>query len=113
MKVNILVDFKENGQDKNEPHIVLGAVNETVAATILKKSLESKGYDVQSMIVVYGDYTLDELHKMSHYGIGLDISKCRPLFLSDEMMKYIEKLHSDSAELRKAREEIERRVASQ
>lgn len=113
MKVNILVDFKLNDKDMNEPHIVMGAVNEAAAAAILKKYLESKGYDVQAMVVVYGDYTIDELHKMSHCGIGLDMNKCRPLFLSDEMMRYIEKLHSDPAELRKAREEIERRIASQ
>lgn len=35
MKVNILVDFKENGLDKNEPHIVIGAENETAAAVML------------------------------------------------------------------------------
>lgn len=110
MKVNILVDFKENGIDKNEPHIVIGAENETAAAVMLKKALECKGYVVQAMCVVDGDYTLDELHAMAHYGIGMDLQKCRPLYISDEMLEYIYKLQSDPEEMRKAREEIERRV---
>ena len=72
MKVNILVDFKENGLDKNEPHIVIGAENETAAAVMLKAALECKGYVVQAMCVVDGEYTLDELTDMIYTGEIID-----------------------------------------
>lgn len=112
MKVNILVDFKENGIDKNEPHIVIGAESETAAAVMLKKTLECKGYVVQAMVVVYGDFTLDELHDMAHYGIGLNLQEYRPLYISDDMLEYIHKLQRDPEEMRKVKEEIRQRVAS-
>lgn len=109
MKVNILVDFKENGIDKNEPHIVIGAENETAAAVKLLESLTRKGYDVQSMFAVDGDYTLVELHDIAQYGIGLAMDKCRPLYMSHECMEYIGRLKRDPGEARRIQEEIERR----
>lgn len=46
MSVNILADFKENGIDKNEPHIVLHTDNEMVAGMAVKQTLEDRGYKV-------------------------------------------------------------------
>ena len=109
MKVNILVDFKENGIDKNEPHIVWFAENETAAAAKLLESLTCKRYDVQSMIAVDGDYTLVELHDMAQYGIGLAVDKCRPLYMSHECMEYIGRLKRDPEEVRRLQDEIRRR----
>lgn len=112
MKVNILADFQENGIDKNEPHIIMGAESEMAAGVMVKTMLEAKGYVVQALTVVYGDYTVDELHDMANYGIGLDMRKCRPLYISGEMQEYIRKLVSDPAERKRAKKEIERRKAS-
>ena len=112
MKVNLLVDFKENGIDKNEPHIVIGAENETAAAAALLKSLECKGYDVQSMIAVDGDYTLAELHGMANYGVGFELNKCRLLYMSHECMEYIDRVKRDPEESRKLQKEIGRRKES-
>lgn len=112
MKVNILADYKENGIDKNEPHIIMGARSEFAACVALKSLLEAKGYDVQALVVVDGDYTIGELHDMANYGIGLDIVNCRPMYMADEMRKYIKKLEDDPEERRKAAEEIRQRVSS-
>ena len=65
MSVNILADFKENGIDKNEPHIVLHTDNEMVAGMAVKQTLEDRGYKVESLIVVEGDWTLEQLHTNS------------------------------------------------
>ena len=42
MNVNILVDFKENGRDKNEPHIVCGVSDEITAGKLLRKNWKAK-----------------------------------------------------------------------
>ena len=112
MKINILVDYKENGIDKNEVHIVWFAENETAAAAALLKSLECKGYDVQSMIAVDGDYTLAELHDMANYGVGFELNKCRLLYMSHECMEYIARVKRDPEESRKLQKEIGRRKES-
>ena len=109
MKVNILVDFKENDIDKNEVHIVWFAENETAAAAALLETLACKGYDVQSMITVDGDYTLAELHNMANYGVGLELNKCRPLYMSHECMEYIARVKRDPEEARRLQDEIRRR----
>lgn len=44
--MNILADFKENGIDKNEPHIVLYTDNEYEAGMIIKAKLEERGCKV-------------------------------------------------------------------
>ena len=112
MKVNILVDFKENGIDKNEVHIVWFAENETASAAALLESLACKGYDVQSMIAVDGDYTLAELHGMANYGVGFELNKCRLLYMSHECMEYIARVKHDPEETRRLQDEIRRRKES-
>ena len=112
MKVNILVDFKENDIDKNEVHIVWFAENETAAAAKLLESLTCKGYNVQSMIAVDGDYTLAELHGMANYGVGLELNKCRLLYMSHECMEYIGRVKREPEEARKLQEEMGRRKES-
>ena len=109
MKVNILVDYEENGIDKNEVHIVWFAENETAAAAKLLESLTCKGYNVQSMIAVDGDYTLAELHDMANYGVGFELNKCRLLYMSHECMEYIARVKRDPEEARKLQEEMGRR----
>lgn len=109
MKVNILVDYTENGIDRNRPHIVIGAVNETAAGMAVKKEYEENGCIVQSMIVIDGDYTLDQLHDMANYGKGLDEVKSRMLYISAETLEYFKKMQQDPEASRKLREEIESR----
>lgn len=109
MKINILVDFTENEIDRNRPHIVIGAINETVAAMAIKEEYEENGCIVQSMIVVDGDYTLDQLHDMANYGIGMEKAQCRMLYLSPETKKFFRKIQHDPETARKLREEIKRR----
>ena len=43
MKVNIVADFKENGKDKNEAHIVVGTCNEMIAGETVRRKLEAQG----------------------------------------------------------------------
>lgn len=43
MKVNIVADFKENGMDKNEPHIVGGTNNEMVAGVCCDEKITGAG----------------------------------------------------------------------
>ena len=83
--------------------------NETAAAAALLESLACKGYDVQSMIAVDGDYTLAELHNMANYGVGLELNKCRPLYMSHECMEYIARVKRDPEEARRLQDEIRRR----
>lgn len=110
MKVNILVDFKEDGIDKNEPHIVIGSVSETAAGMMLKQALERKGYDIQSMIAVEGDYTLDQLYDMANYGTGLDKTKSRVIYLSEEAVRYFEYVRNNPEEAERVRKEIQERL---
>lgn len=110
MKVNILVDFKVNGLDKNEPHIVIGAVNEDAAGIILRQELERKGYDVQAMFVVEGDYTLEQLHDMANYGTDLDKAKHRLIYLSEEAVRYFAHIRNDSEEAERIRRELQERL---
>ena len=112
MKVNILVDYKENDIDKNEVHIVWFAENETAASAKLLESLTCKGYNVQSMIAVDGDFTLAELHDMANYGVGFELNKCRLLYMSHECMEYIDRVKRDPEESRKLQKEIGRRKES-
>ena len=67
MKVNIVADFKENGMDKNEPHIVGGTNNEMVAGYAVMRKLQAQGCDVQMLTVIDGDWSLKELHDITNY----------------------------------------------
>ena len=109
MKVNILVDYTENGVDRNRPHVVIGAINETAAGMAVMKEYEENGCVVQSMIVIDGDYTLDQLHDMANYGAGMDKAQYRILCISSEAMEFFRKMQQDPEEARKLRGEIERR----
>lgn len=91
MKVNIIADFKENGVDKNEPHIVVDAVSEMAAGHAVKEKIEAQGGSVQMLTVVEGEWTLEELHDMANYGIGKENAVSRILYLSLEARDYFEK----------------------
>lgn len=109
MKCNILVDYIENGIDRNRPHIVLGTTNEIVAGMAVKKEYEENGCIVQAMTVIDGDYTLDQLHAMANYGDGIDKVNYRIIYVSEKTMEYFKKMQQDPEASRKLREEIERR----
>lgn len=85
MSVNILADFKENGIDKNEPHIVLFTDNELLAGQIVKEKLEQQGCKVESLIVVEGQWTVEQLHDMANYGKDIHKVKSHLLYVSPEM----------------------------
>ena len=89
MNVNILVDFKENGRDKNEPHIVCGVRDEITAGKVVKKKLESRGCKVQCLTVIEGIWTLEQLHDMANYGDYLDKVNHKMMLGSKEFVKTI------------------------
>ena len=92
MKCNILVDYIENGIDRNRPHIVLGAKNEIIAGMAVKKEYEENDCIVQSMTLIDGDYTLDQLHAMANYGDGIDKVNYRIIYVSEKTMEYFKKM---------------------
>lgn len=110
MKVNIIADFKENGVDKNEPHIVVGAVSEMAAGHAVKEKTEAQGGSVQMLTVVEGEWTLEELHDMANYGIGKENAVSRILYLSLEARDYFEKIKNDPGEAKRLREELAKRM---
>lgn len=110
MKVNIIADFKENGVDKNEPHIVVGAVSEMAAGHAVKEKIEAQGGSVQMLTVVEGEWTLEELHDMANYGIGKENAVSRILYLSLEARDYFEKIKNDPEEAKRLREELAKRM---
>ena len=110
MKYNFLVDFTENGIDKNEPHIIIGAENEFSAAATLKQILEEKGYEIQMIFVVEGDYTLQQLHDLANYGVGLESCKMRPVYVSVKTLEYFEMLRNNPEEAKHVHEELQQRL---
>lgn len=106
MSVNILADFKENGMDKNEPHIVCGVNDEFVAGAIIKKQLESRGCQVQSLIVIDGVWTVEQLHDMANYGDNLDKVTHRVIYLSGDMITYLNSIRNNPKEAQKVRAEL-------
>jgi hypothetical protein len=110
MSVNILADFKENGIDKNEPHIVLHTDNEMVAGMAVKQTLEDRGYKVESLIVVEGDWTLEQLHDMANYGADIEKVKSHILFLSEDMIRYMNELRNNPAEKKRLDEELKKKM---
>lgn len=108
MSVNILVDFTENGLDKNEPHIVQGTDNIYLAGTVVMQKMRKQGCIVQSMFVVEGDYSLDELHDMANYGDQLDMDRCYLLYVSPDMKRYLKEISQDPVKGREAKMELER-----
>lgn len=109
MSVNIISDFKENGVDKNQPHIVPFTDDVYVAGLRVKEMLESQGCIVQALAVVKGNYTLDELHNMAQYGEGLEQADYRLIYTSSEMLTYFQFLANSPAEAEKEKQEIENR----
>lgn len=112
MSINILADFTDNGIDKNEPHIVLHTDNEYVAGEVVKQKLESQGYVVQALSVVKGTYTLDELHDMANYGIGLDQAESRMIYVSAEAIECFRRAANNPAVAEEMQREIKRRCAA-
>ena len=110
MNVNILADFQENGRDKNEPHIVCGISEEMIAGAIIKKKLEDRGCKVQSLTVIDGIWTLEQLHDMANYGDYLDRVNHRIIYLSSEMVEYFQKVKNDPKEAEKNRMELNDRI---
>lgn len=110
MNVNILADFQENGQDKNEPHIVCGVSDEMIAGTIIKKKLEDQGCRVQSLTVIDGIWTLEQLHDMANYGDYLDRVNYRIIYLSSEMVEHLQKVRNNPKEAEKIRMELNDRI---
>ena len=110
MNVNILVDFKENGRDKNEPHIVCGVRDEITAGKVVKKKLESRGCKVQCLTVIEGRWTLEQLHDMANYGDYLDKVNHKIIYLSDEMIEYFRSIHNNPDAANKIRAELSERI---
>lgn len=106
MKYNFIVDFKENGMDKNRSHIVIGAESEILAGMLLKKEYDDMGCDVFTIAVVDGDYTNEQLYAMANHGIGLDRAKARLIYVSNEAQEYFKKLYKNPKEAKKLREEL-------
>ena len=113
MSVNILADFKENGIDKNEPHIVLYTDNEYEAGMIIKAKLEERGCKVESLIVVEGKWTLQQLHDMANYGIGIEKVHPQMLYVSGDMLQYLNGLTNRPEEVARLKNEIRRRANGQ
>lgn len=111
MSVNILVDFIENGKDKNEPHIVQGTKNVYLAGIIVMEKLKKQGCVVQSMFVVEGDLTLEQLHDMANYGDQLDMDRCHLLYMSPELQRYLMEISRDPEKGKATKEELERTLA--
>ena len=112
MSVNILADFKENGADKNRPHIVCGTNNVHLAAMKVKDGLEKQGYVVQALTVVDGYWTLDQLHDMANYGMYLDQVNARVVYVSKEEMEWVEELKQCPKKRAELNQEIKRRRAA-
>lgn len=110
MKVNIVADFKENGKDKNEAHIVVGTCNEMIAGETVKRKLEAQGCVVQSLVAIEGDWTLEELHDIANYGKYMDRVVSRIIYLSPEAMFFMERLKCDPELAKRTREEIKERL---
>ena len=112
MNVNILADFTKNGVDKNEPHIVCGTDDVYLAGQIVKRKLEKEGCVVQSLIVIDGNYTLDQLHDMANYGIGLQKECVRPIYISGDTLRFIQELMNDPQKREELQQELNRRLKS-
>lgn len=109
MSVNILVDFTENGIDKNEPHIVAGTDDVYLAGRIVKNKIEDQGGLVQSLTVVTGMWTLDQLHDMANYGDNMAKAEVRLIYVSADTLEYFKRVHNNPSEQMKIRQEIARR----
>ena len=107
MSVNILVDFTENGKDKNEPYIVQGTNNAYLAGIIVMEELKKQRCVVQSMVVIDGDFTIEQLHDMANYGEEFNKERCHLLYISQEMQQYLTEISKDPQKGKKAKEEIE------
>lgn len=110
MKVNIVADFKENGMDKNEPHIVGGTNNEMVAGYAVMIKLQAQGCDVQMLTVIDGDWSLKELHDITNYGMYRDKVQSRVIYLSAEAREYLERVRNDPEEAKRLKEELAERM---
>lgn len=108
MSVNILVDFTENGKDKNEPYIVQGTNNAYLAGIVVMEELKKQRCVVQSMVVIDGDFTIEQLHDMANYGDNFDAEQYHLLYMSQEMQQYLTEISRDPWKGQKAKEEIER-----
>lgn len=111
MSVNILADFKENGIDKNEPHIVLFTDNELLAGQIVKEKLEQQGCKVESLIVVEGQWTVEQLHDMANYGKDIHKVKSHLLYVSPEMAAYLDKLKDNPEEVERLKRDVQNRMS--
>lgn len=109
MKVNIVADFKENGMDKNEPHIVGGTNDEMVAGYAVLRKLQAQGCDVQMLAVIDGDWSLKELHDMANYGMYRDKVQPRVIYLSEEARAYLGSIRNDPEEAKRLRKELAER----
>lgn len=112
MHVNILADFTKNGKDMNEPHIVFGTDNVYLAGQEVKHKLEKEGCIVQSLIVIDGSYTLEQLHDMANYGIGLQKECVRPIYISGDTLRFIQELMDDPQKREELQQELNRRLKS-
>lgn len=109
MHVNILADFTENGMDRNEPHIVCGTNNVYLAAQVVKDKLEKQGCKVQTLFVIEGTWTLEQLYDMANYGDGLEKVQVRPVYMSEEALLFMEELKNNPAMSKKLQQELKRR----
>lgn len=112
MKVNIVADFKENGIDRNEPHIIVGTNSEMIAAHVVLKKLQAQGRDAQMLVVIDGDWTLDELHDIANYGMYRDKVQPRVIYLSPEAEECLHRLRNDPVEAQRVKEELAERLKS-
>ena len=109
MKVNIVADFKENGMDKNELHIVSGA-DEMVAGYTVMRKLQAQGCDVQMLTVIDGDWSLKELRDITNYGMYRDEVQSRVIYLSEETRAYLERVRNDPEEAKRLKDELVERL---
>lgn len=73
---------------------------------------EKEGCVVQSLIVIDGNYTLDQLHDMANYGIGLQKECVRPIYISGDTLRFIQELMDDPQKREELQQELNRRLKS-
>ena len=66
--VCMIADYKQNGIDRNNQYIATGTDNHELAVQVLYNELVSNGNDVQSIIVIWGEHTLEELGRIAAHG---------------------------------------------
>ena len=112
MKINIIADFTKNGKDMNEPHIVRYTDDVYLAAQIVKYKLEKEGCIVQALTVIEGDWTLEQLHDIAHYGKYSDKVSKKLLFASEKTLEYMAELRTNPAAMEACKQELADRMAS-